>query len=137
MPPRPPPTDNYVAAIEFSRGANELIEEVPPLKLMLLYALGASDPPPTVSELGLVINEDIKTTSRGLAVLRRRGWVKTVGDLHDTRKRRVRLTRAGETVVAALHAALVGTAFRIVDNEKGQRPPSRKESPVAKNTNKE
>jgi DNA-binding MarR family transcriptional regulator len=106
-----------IAAIEYSRGINELVEQDPPLKVLVMFALGASgDTPPTVGEVGELIAQDTKTASRGLALLRRRGWVKLVGDPHDTRVRRVRLTRAGETVMAAMLGALVDTSSRIIEN---------------------
>jgi DNA-binding MarR family transcriptional regulator len=118
------PKVSYIAAIEYSRGANELVKEAAPLKLLLLFGIGASADPPTVSQLGLLVGEDLKTTSRGLTALKRQGWVKLIGDRHDERKRRVNLTRPGEVVLGTLYGALAHTAFRIVENTLGRRPGS-------------
>jgi DNA-binding MarR family transcriptional regulator len=113
-----------IAAIEYSRGINELVEQDPPLKLLVMFALGASgESPPTVGEIGQLIAQDTKVASRGLALLRRRGWVKLVGDLQDTRMRRVRLTRAGETVLTAMLGALVDTSSRILESAQGGEGP--------------
>jgi hypothetical protein len=106
---------NCIAFVEYARGISEMVGDVPALKPLLLVALGVRESP-TVSELGEIIGEDIKVASRGVAQLRTRGWIKLVGDPHDTRKRRVRLTRAGELVLSQLHGAMVNTARRIERN---------------------
>ena len=58
-----------------------------------IYGVGSLHRP-TVSEVAKATKQTLKTTSHPQE-LRKRGWVRMVGD-PDTRKRRVRLTPRGE-----------------------------------------
>ena len=109
---------NLQAAIEYTLGIHAVLDEEPPLIAVTVYGVGSLHAGPTVSEVAKATKQTLKTTSRILKELRKRGWVRMVGDPEDTRKRRVRLTARGENILKLLNGALVDTAFRIVENVK-------------------
>ena len=120
MSPRRDPTVNFRAAIDHTLGVHAVLDEEPPLVALMVYGVGSLENYPAVSEVAKATKQTLKTTSRVLKVLRQRGYVKMVGDSHDTRKRRVRLTSKGENIMKLLNGALVDVAFRITENVRGR-----------------
>ena len=107
---------NFQAAIEYTLGIHAVLDEEPPLIAVTVYGVASLHTSPTVSEVAKATKQTLKTTSRLLKELRKRGWVRMVGDPEDTRKRRVRLTPKGANIIKLLNGALVDIAFRIVEN---------------------
>ena len=108
--------DGFRAILGYVQGFYAIMGEWgTPVISIFVYALGAAESAPTVSELASLAGENLKTASRVLKVLRQRGLIELFGDAEDTRERRVRLTPAGLKVLTLIHRAMVDMAGRIAD----------------------
>jgi DNA-binding MarR family transcriptional regulator len=84
-----------------------------------MYALGAADRPPTVSELGQTTGLSTKITSRVLKTMRERGWIEYEAGDEDERLKYVILTPSGASVLRQLAKDLMAYATLITGTEIG------------------
>ena len=113
--------------VERVRGAFAVLGTVdPPSTPLVLYAVAGFDSEPTVNELAEAAGVSLKTASRTLRVLRKQGWVLLTEDPHDSRMKRVALTRAGESATAIIAASFVQTARRVVAHRARERLSTRR-----------
>lgn len=124
------PRVTFQALLETVKALAEVMGvENPAPAPLVLYTLGAMAEPLAVSEVARAAGLDLKTTSRTIKALRKRGWVECHGDPADDRKRRVSFTPQGAAIMKLVNGAFVECAFRVVENcmETGPlRPASRK-----------
>jgi len=108
--------------VERVRGAFAVLGTVdPPSTPLVLYAVAGFDSEPTVNELAEAAGVSLKTASRTLRVLRKQGWVMLTEDPHDSRMKRVVLTRAGESATAMIASSFVQIERRVVAHTARER----------------
>ncbi len=117
------PSVTFSALLEYLQGLYQILQEdSPPNIPLIIYAIGTCRETPTVSDIAEISGATLKTTSRVLKDLRGRGWIELVGDPTDTRKRRVRFTKAGDVVARLINGAFTDCAFKVVENVLGKHP---------------
>jgi DNA-binding MarR family transcriptional regulator len=107
--------ETFRCMVEHIRGAFAVMGTVdPPSTPLVLYALAGFDSQPTVGELADAAGISLKTASRTLKLLRKQGRVILKEDPHDSRMKRVALTKAGESGTAVIGSSFVEIAHRVV-----------------------
>ena len=111
--------------VEQMRSAYAVMGAVdPPSTPLVLYALAGFDGEPTVSALADAAGVSLKTASRTLKELRKQGWVVLKEDSHDTRMKRVALTKAGEGAASVISSSFLEIAHRVIAQTSPARPAS-------------